>query len=438
MTAHENATSDTSKKLSRRSFLRLGSATVAGAFILGAPAILTGCSGRSNDDSLDTLDVATNDVVTLDAFAEIEDPSLYYEVKEIAQYPKGTMLFSSEDVTAAAFCTGETAVPLSTCGLVALATGQMSPALEQAVNHDAGFNISSVRASKELLVWIESNYLTSEWMVYCASISEGKLTGQPVRLDEGNEDYDIPEIAVIGNAAYWIMQPAENGSRTSEDSYLRVAAGGSRSSDIITSHGRFNGGLSVSGQILTAMPRANTSNGVYYQLTAISAGSGTPVATQVLPHSYRPSNAIYMNNAFAFTIPAAYDYGGGIANVGTYYPIAGNQWLRLTRQSLTPPGICNGWLFAKSSSRTVFIDMAEQQYFVVNAPDGCTDYGDYSVCTGEVSRVYNYATVNKYQETEKTTQVVLRSIELIPAGTTPTPPEPEETPATAPQQPVER
>lgn len=93
---------------------------------------------------------------------------------------------------------------------------------------------------------------------------------------------------------------------------------------MITSEGRFNGGLSVSGQVLTAMPRAKASSGVYYELTAIAAGSGSVVASQVMPHSFRPSNAIYMNNAFAFTIPASYDYGGGIANVGTYYPIAGN------------------------------------------------------------------------------------------------------------------
>lgn len=425
-------------KLSRREFLRLGGGALACATVLGAPAVLTGCSGGSDKNAPSALEVSANDVVTLDAFAEIEDPTGYYEVKDLAQYPKGTMLFSSEDVTAAALLTGETATPLSTCSLVSLETGAMTPALERAVNHDMGYSIFAVRASKELLVWVESNYLTSDWMVYCATISDGKLTGQPVKLDEGNGEYDTPEIAVIGTAAYWIVQPAENGPRTTENSYLRVAAGGSRSSDVITSEGRFNGGLSVSGQILTAMPRAKASSGVYYELTAISAGSGSIIASQVMPHSFRPSNAIYMNNAFAFTIPASYDYGGGIANVGTYYPMAGSSWLRLARQSLTPPGICNGWLFAKSSSRTVFIDTNNQQYFVVNAPDGCTDYGDYSVCTGEVSRVFNYATVNKYTGTERTTQVVLRSIMPISVGTEPVIPEPEPEPATTPTEPVER
>ena len=425
---------------SRREFLRLGGGALACATVLGAPVVLTGCSGNSDNGTPATLEVSTNDVVTLDAFAEIEDPTGYFEVKDLAQYPKGTMLFASEDVMAAALLTGETASPLSTCSLVNLETGVMTPAIERAVNHDMGYSIFAVRASKELLVWVESNYLTSDWMVYCATISDGKLTGQPVKLDEGNGEYDTPEIAVIGTAAYWIFQPAENGPRTTENSYLRVAAGGSRSSDLITSEGRFNGGLSVSGQILTAMPRAKASSGVYYELTAIAAGSGSIVATQVMPHSFRPSNAIYMNNAFAFTIPASYDYGGGIANVGTYYPMAGGSWLRLARQSLTPPGICNGWLFAKSSSRTVFIDTNNQQYFVVNAPDGCTDYGDYSVCTGEVSRVYNYATVNKYEGTARTTQVVLRSISPITAGQTPPPPpEPTPEPSGEPStEPVER
>ena len=438
-----DALANKNPQLSRRAFLRLGGGALACATVLGAPAVLTGCGGNSDSGTPSTLDVSTNDVVTLDAFAEIEDTTGYFEIKDLAQYPKGTMLYASEDVTAAALLTGETASPLSTCSLVNLGTGAMTPALDRAVNHDMGYSIFAVRASKELLVWVESNYLTSDWMVYCATISDGRLTGQPVKLDEGNVEFDTPEIAVIGTAAYWIVQPAEGGPRTTENSYLRVATGGSRSSDMITSEGRFNGGLSVSGQVLTAMPRAKASSGVYYELTAIAAGSGSVVASQVMPHSFRPSNAIYMNNAFAFTIPASYDYGGGIANVGTYYPIAGNTWLRLARQSLTPPGICNGWLFAKSSSRTVFIDTQEQKYFVVNAPDGCTVYGDYSVCTGEVSRVYNYATVNKYEGTERATQVVLRSITPIPAGQMPAPPAPDPAdpttqPSTAPTEPVER
>lgn len=396
--------------ITRRDFLGVAGASIASALVFGAPAVLSGCSGKSSGDSMNVLTVASNQVVTLDAFTEIEDAAGNYDLLELARYPKGTMLFASGDAVAAALCTGETASPLSTCSLVKLADGTQTQVLDRAVNHDKGYSIFAARASNDLLVWVESNYLTSEWVVYSAAITGATAIGKPVMLDEGDGEYDTPEIAVIGSTAYWIVQPAESGSRTKEDSYLKASSGGSRSANIITSHGRFNGGLSVSGQVLTAMPRADSSSGVYYQLSAIAAGTGSMIASQVMPHSYRPSNAIYMGNAFAFTIPASYDYGGGIANVGTYYPMSGNQWLRLARQSLTPPGLCNGWLFAKSSSRTVFIDRNAQRYFIVTAPDGCEDYGDYSVCTGEVAHVYNYATLSKTQGSQTSAQVVLRSI----------------------------
>ncbi len=396
--------------ITRRDFLGVTGGAFASALVFGAPALLSGCSSKSSGDNMNVLTVANNQVVTLDAFTEIEEPAGNYDMVELGHYPKGTMLFASGDAVAAALCTGETASPLSTCSLVKLSDGTKTQVLDRAVNHDKGYSIYAVRASNDLLVWVESNYLTSEWVLYSASITGATAIGKPVMLDEGDSQYDPPEISVIGSTAYWIVQPSESGSRTKEDSYLKASAGGSRSSSIITSHGRFNGGLSASGQVLTVMPRADSSSSVYYQLCAVAAGTGSVIASQVMPHSYRPSNAIYMGNAFAFTIPASYDYGGGIANVGTYYPMAGNQWLRLARQSLTAPGLCNGWLFAKSSSRTVFIDTVTQRYFVVPGPDGCEDYGDYSICSGEVTHVYNYATIIKIEGSQTTGQVLLRSI----------------------------
>lgn len=112
-----DALANNNPQLSRRAFLRLGGGALACATVLGAPAVLTGCGGNSDSGTPSTLDVSTNDVVTLDAFAEIEDTTGYFEIKDLAQYPKGTMLYASEDVTAAALLTGETASPLSTCSL---------------------------------------------------------------------------------------------------------------------------------------------------------------------------------------------------------------------------------------------------------------------------------------------------------------------------------
>jgi len=175
-----------------------------------------------------------------------------------------------------------------------------------------------------------------------------------------------------------------------------------------TSHGRFNGGLSASGNTVTCMPRADV-GGVYYQLTALQGGS--VVATQIMPRSYRPGSAIYMGGSFAFSIPASYDYGGGISHVGTYYPMPNGQWLRLTRQPVTPPGLCNGWLFCKSGARTVFVDMKNQKYFTVDAPGNSLNHGDYSVSFGEVDAVCTYASIDKTEDDERKRYVQVRRIE---------------------------
>lgn len=398
MVEHSNKSNHAkTPRLTRRDFLGAAGGAALSVAALGLPAVLGACRRSQDTGGVDVLSVSTSQVVTLDSYTEIEDIAPLCDIKEVAKYPKGTMLFSSGDQLAAALNVGESANPLSTCSLVKLADGSITKALNAAVGVNDGFSLFTVRASNTTLAWVESNYLTSDWAVYSAQIGESANIGQPVKLDEGNADYDTPELAVIGSTVYWIVQPTSNGPRASENSHLK-AAGGAVAAEILTSRGRFNGGLSTSGNVLTAMPRADTSSGVHYELTAIMSGTGSVVAKQILPRSYRPSNAVYVNNAFAFTIPASYDYGGGIANVGTYFPIAGNQWLRLTKQSLTPPGMCYGWLFAKSGSRTVFVDTKGERYFVVDAPDNCESYGDYSVCTGEVNAVYNYATVRSGQK----------------------------------------
>ena len=403
-------------QLTRRGFVR-GSAKLlassAALAVLGGAFGLSGCSSDDGDSEIQVLDVPENAVVTLDSFREYENPNRYCEVSTVGTFNEGTLLSASNSRVAAALCPGETADPLNTVGLIQLRTGRLTTVLDQAVGHDDGYTFYNATASEELLVWVESNFLTSDWAVYCATIeADEQSIGQPVQIDSGNVDYDAPEIAAIGPAAYWIVQPAENGEKTTEDSLLKASSGGSAAAIIHTSHGRFNGGLSVSGDVLTAMPRADAESGIYYQLTAFQSGTGAVVASQVLPRSFRPTCAVYMNNAFSFSIGASYDYGGGIANVGTYYPLDANTWLRLTRQPVTPPGLCQGWLFSKSGSRTALVDLEGRGYFTVDAPSGSADYGDYPVAVGECDRIYVYATVSEVEDSEEITHVEVRSIRI--------------------------
>ena len=369
--------------------------TVAGAALAAAGVSLTlaGCGDdSSSQDATNVLSVKNEQVVTLDAYAEVKKPQQYYKVEDLTTIDGEAILFSSDGKIAAVLQGGETASPLNTLALLNLQTGTLTPVLQEPVSFDDGYDIFEVRCSKSLIIWVESNYLTSAWRVYVASVSSGGSSiGSPTLVDEGDAEYDTPELAVVGSQAYWIVQPAESGTKTQEDSYLKTSSG-SAAGTVITSHGRFCGGLSVNGNTLTAMPRADVS-GVYYQMTSVEGGS--IVSTTLLPRAYKPNGAIFLNGSFAFGISASYDYGDGISNVGTYYQIGQDNWLRLIRQPITVPGLCNGWLFCKSGSRTVFVDVNNKTYFTINAPDGCTDYGDYSVQFGEVDAIYNFATISE-------------------------------------------
>ena len=404
-----------SRHVTRRAFLRDASLALAGIGVLGAGgAAVAGCSRpASTTQELNVLTVPEDSVVTLDGFKQVKKPKKLYKVKELAELGEGVLPGSSDGVLAAALCPGETASPLSTVSLIDLKTGKDRPCLERAIGHSEGYQIFDVACSSTQMVWVESNYLTSDWRVYSAEVSaKAAGIGSALLLDEGDAEFDAPEIAVAGGNAYWIVQPREDGARKGEDSLLKTS-GGSAVAVAFTSHGRFNGGLHANGQTVTAMPRAESNSGVYYQLTAFA--NGAVVSTQVMPRSFRPATALYMDGAFAFSIAASYDYGGGIANVGTYYPMPDGTWLRLTKQPVTPPGLCNGWLYCKSGTRTVLVDRTARRYFTVDPPNDANSYGDYPVCVGDTNAIYTYAGVEKTErdgsDVVKSTQV--RRIEPV-------------------------
>lgn len=383
-------------------------ASAAALAAVGVAMTATGCSNSSDQAAPDVLEVPTNSVVTLESYKEIKKPESYYKTSTILELDAGTQLFASGGKVACATAPGSSARSLTQVYLMGLSSERYVSALAEAQGKDEGYVIHEARCSDSLLVWIECNYLTDEWRVYSASVSEDDLSvGSATLLDEGNGDYDVPEIAVVDSQAYWIVQPAEDGPKTSEDSLLKTNGGVA-----LTSHGRFNGGLSVSGKSVVCMPRYDTRSSVYYQLTAVQAGG--VVAAQVLPHGYRPSTFTYINGSFSFGISAGYDYGDGIANVGTYFSVGDGTWLRLTRTPVTPAGRINGWLFCKSSGRTVFIDTKKQRYFIVSAPSGSEDYGDYSFATGELDgKLFNYSTVAQISKNKTKRKVVVRSIEPV-------------------------
>ncbi len=400
-----------SAPITRRDLLGAIPGAAAGAAAVAAVSaavVASGCSSGSSSAAPDVLEVATESVTTLESFKEIKSTGKYCTVESVIDLDVGTQLFASGSKIACATAPGSTSRTLTQVFLMGLESGRYETALQEAQGKDTGFVIHEARCSDSLLLWVECNYLTDDWRLYSASIDADALSvGEATLLDEGGADYDVPELAVVDSQAYWIVQPAEDGSKTSEDSLLKTNGGVA-----YTSHGRFNGGLYTSGKSLVCMPRHENRSSVYYQLTAIQ-GSGV-VASQVLPHGFRPNTFTYVNGAFSFGISAGYDYGDGIASVGTYVAAGDGTWLRLTRTPVTPIGSSAGWVFCKSSGRTVFVDMKGKRYFTVSAPDGSEDYGDFSIATGELEgKVYNYATVAQVKKGETTRKVEVRSIELV-------------------------
>ena len=398
--------------ITRRQLLTQVPATAAGlaaVAAVGAAVAASGCSSGSGSKGpqLDVLEVPVSAVTTLESYKEVTNPSKLYALEEELSLPRGSQLFGSGSKRAAVLVPGASSRPLSSVALLELSTMSMHTVLEEPVGQDEGFNFHELRCSDGLLLWVESNFLTDAWRVYSASIAEdGASVSEPVLLDEGDGEYDAPEIAVAANQAYWIVQPAEAGSKTQEDSLLKTNGG-----IAFTSRGRFNAGLSTSGNTLVCMPRAEATGTVYYQLTAIQGGG--VIASQVLPHGFRPNTFTYVDGRFSFGIPAGYDYGDGIANVGTYLSLGDGSWLRLTRTPVTPAGRVGGWLFCKSSSRTVFVDAAKKRYFTINPPSGSESYGDYAVRTGELDdTLYLYSTVKDTGSKKSSRKVVLRSVKL--------------------------
>ncbi len=413
---------------------------MAAAGAAGLAAALVGC-GSSNSVEITPVEVDDENVTTLDAFQMIETPQEHYKVKTVATLDAGIVLHGSCESVAAALICGESASPLNAAGIFDFTSAQLFTLLDQAVGHEEGFSILDVRASSDLLVWTELNYLTGEWRVYCAELKlkAAKYTEfgwllrearcklkAAVLLDEGDEEFDPPELECSGGKAFWVVQPCKTGTRTAENSQLKCASSAGSAAVVLESEGRFCGQLNMSDGVLTCMPRAAGASTVYYVLTAVDCETLKVVDTLTMPRSFTPSTATYMGGSFAFTIKAGYDYGGGIANVGTYYPISGTSanaseatWLRLTRTPVLAPGTCAGWLFSKSGTRTVLVNRKKQRYFTVSAPGDALDWGDYQVCTGALngSCIYLYATLSETEDGEEVRHTLIRKLTPVAIST---------------------
>lgn len=380
---------------------------VAGAVGIGAVAVLGGgvylASQQSSDTgTVSTLEVPESAVSSSNDLGDAVSADEHMQLAGSYELPFGTLVFSSCDALACCIVPSETANPLCTVALLRLGSGDLSTVLDKPQGLGEGFQIYDARANEQGLVWVEEDILENAWRVYTAPLSAEGVLGQPALAEEGGGDWEAPSIAVAGERAFWQVMPKPETDASSEESRLMTATFGSQDAQTVwTSDGRFATAPYACTDAVVATPRADTS-GTYYQLTCIDAASCGATDTLVLPSRMSPLEAGYGANGFMFSFDAIYDYGGGIANLGTYCPTqdarGGNysaaSWFRFARTPSAAPAWCGNYLMVKSTSSVCGVDLSSNTWFTLGMENGSDDYGDYLASTGTVSAIVTYANID--------------------------------------------
>ena len=382
------------KNVSRRSFT-LGSIAAAGAGI--ATIALSGCSSEAERPATGEPQMVTDssqmiNVVDGDFEYSEESPA----VSSSWTLPLGTLLFHNGDNTwSAALLTPESASNINTLGALSLSSGNLLTVKEDPTQ-GSPYTYFDVRCSDQVFSWIEICYTDRSWVLLAQQFSDGSLAGDPVKLDEGDIDWEPPRFTVWGDSVIWQKMPLATGNSSSEPSHCYIWALGSDSGrEIWESPGRFATTPRVAGDILTIAPRVREDEGVYYGMTALDLTTEAfdKVDQLVMPSRVSPLDATYMNGMFAFTVEATYDGAGNLGNLGSYFGVSGGPYLYVRREPLAQITGNGSKFLVKAQSSHFVIDTDAQTYGVLYSPERSINYGDFPATEGTSSRILMYATV---------------------------------------------
>ncbi|MDY2777470.1 MAG: hypothetical protein SOU51_03745 [Collinsella sp.] len=309
--------------------------------------------------------------------------------------PLGTVLFHSEGSWAAAMMTPEDALHINTLGVLSLDSGSLTT-LKMDPELGRGYSFFDVRCGSGVFAWVEIDYNTLDWTLLAQSFSGGALSGDPVKLDGGDKDWEPPMFSTAGSSVVWLKMPMATGSKSASDSLCHLwTVGDVEGTRIWTSQGRFATHPRISDGVLTITPRVRNDEGTYYGMTAIDLGDGgkTQLDQLVLPASVRPFDAVYTGELFAFSIEASYESSGSLGNMGTFVGREGGPFVFFGREPSAQVAYSGSRFFIKTQSAHYMIDTAEQIIDTISSPDRSLDFGDYPASEGHVSRFLTFATV---------------------------------------------
>lgn len=382
------------RSLSRRSFT-IGSIAAAGAGV--AAIALTGCSsntGRSETGEPQVVTDSSQMVSVLDGDFGYTEETL--SAVSSWTLPLGTLLFhNAGNAWSAALLTPESATHVNTLGALSLSSGNLVTVKEEPVL-GASYTYFDVRCTDSVYAWIEINYTDRSWQLFGQAFSAGSLSGEPVKLDEGDIDWEPPRLTVWNSSVIWQKMPLATGTKSGEASHCYLwSLGFDEGVELWESLGRFATTPRVAGDILTIVPRVLEDEGVYYGMTALDLTTEEydQVDQLVMPSRVSPLDAIYMNDTFAFSIEASYDGAGNLGNMGSYFGVSGGPYVYVRREPLAQI-VGNGTKFlVKSQSSHLIIDLEAQTYGGVYSPDRAIQYGDFPATEGLASQALVYSTV---------------------------------------------
>lgn len=386
--------------ITRRRFL-LGAAGVGAAVAVAAGANAYVSSERERN-AIQTLKVPAANVFTNEDCSEGDLASAFALEGEYT-LPFGSLVFCTDDDIACCLTATAEASPLVQVETMALSTGKQQTVLDQAVGAGNGFEIYDARATSQGIVWTEADIFAGTWNIYCAALSNGGGMGTARLVDSGDSAVQTPSIGAVGPKCFWtIMPPSDADDATTGTAQLKAASFSSGSADVVwEGRGRMACGLYSASDGVVIAPRHPQSTR-YYQLLHVEADSGSVDDSLTLPSGMKPVEIGWGANGFSFCFESIYNYGDGIANLGTYTPARPNSgyvdasWFRFGRTPFAAPAWCGSdWFIVKSTTVVSAIDPATKTYVSFGSVDGATSWGDYLATSGTRDRIVTYATVDK-------------------------------------------
>lgn len=373
---------------SRRSLL-IGAGAVAGVVALGGAGAMASHSFGGEENAVDAISVPESAVTNLD---QLEETPFDQHMRLEASYclPFGSLVWADCDAHAACLIPTGTTTPLNRVALLFFGSGNAPTVMDRPQGADEGFDFMEARASIDGMAWVEANVFEGTWRVFTAQLASDGSLQNVTKVDEGDSTMNIPSLAACKGRAFWQTTPnAEAGSK--EPSTVKSAPYGS--DDVVTSwHSTRAFATRIAGvdDGVTITPRADAS-GVYYQLTRLSATDGQMTDQMTMPASMTPTLAGYGRTGFSFGFADIYNYGGGIANLGTYAPIAtgtpfdydGRDWFRFGRTPSANPAWCENWMVVRSTRAIALVNLESKTFFMIEAPSNADSYGEYLASSGQ-------------------------------------------------------